>query len=441
MTNLSKAKSIAIVGSGVSGLVAGHILSRRNHVTVFEANNYLGGHTATVDVDIDGRTQAVDTGFIVYNDRTYPNFIQLLEQLGIEGQKTEMSFSVRNATSGLEYNGHNLNTLFAQRRNLLNFKFYRFIKEILRFNRLAKKTHPAELVDDEQTLADFLAQHRFDSYFSNNYILPMVAAIWSSSIKHSQDMPLRFFLQFFKNHGLLDITHRPQWYVVKGGSKSYIPALVEPIQELRLNTAVQSVSRVDGRVRLTVSENNAVHSQDFDEVVIACHSNQALQLLADPTPDEKNVLGKLNYANNEVVLHTDKNLLPRAPNAIASWNYWLDGNTDALPSLTYCMNVLQQLNTPSTVCVTLNKTKAIAAEKIMRKFIYSHPVFTSESIKAQQRRKYICGLRHTHFCGAYWYNGFHEDGVKSALDVCARFGENLQGPIVTGDSDEKKNGS
>jgi len=425
MGNYSVAKKIAIVGSGISGLVAGHLLSRKHHVTVFEANDYLGGHTATIEVKVDGKNLAVDTGFIVYNDRTYPNFIALLNQLGVASQKTQMSFSVHNEVNGLEYNGHNLNTLFAQRRNLLSLKFYRFIKEILRFNRLAKQTSLSEMNGSAHTLGEFLELHRFDNYFSTNYILPMVAAIWSSSIESSRQMPLRFFLQFFNNHGLLDIANRPQWYVVKGGSNSYIPPLVQPIQNIRKNAAVHSVLRSNGKVQVTFVEHGDTHVNDFDEIIMACHSDQALKILVDATEEEKSILGKIKYTNNEVVLHTDKTLLPTARNATASWNYWLDTNTSKLPSLTYSMNILQQLNTSSSVCVTLNKTEAIAPKKILRKFSYAHPVISQQAVEAQQQRKNICGQHHTHFCGAYWYNGFHEDGVKSALDVCERFGETL----------------
>ena len=247
----------------------------------------------------------------------------------------------------------------------------------------------------------------------------------SSSIDNSRDFPLRFFLQFFNNHGLLDITNRPQWYVIKGGSKSYIPALIKPVQDVRLAEPIESVRRTADGVEVTSNKLGTLKTDSYDDVIFACHSDQAMSLLADATAREKNILGKMRYRDNEVVLHTDPSLLPVAKRAHASWNYWIDKETDGLASLTYSMNILQGLKTDVPVCVTLNRTHAIAAEHILRTFCYAHPVFTADFIEAQAKREEICGKHNTHFCGAYWYNGFHEDGVKSALDVCARFGEAL----------------
>lgn len=418
-------KRIAIIGSGISGQTCGYLLSQTHHVTLFEGNDYLGGHTATVDIDIDGQKLAVDTGFIVFNERTYPNFIKMMSQIGVESKVTEMSFSVHNEASGLEYNGHNLDTLFAQRRNLLNPKFYRFIGEILRFNKLAKQfeTTPSkkELYDDASTIGNFLDEHGFSAYFSDNYILAMVAAIWSSSIKSCRDFPLKFFLQFFNNHGLLDITLRPQWYVIKGGSRSYISGLTRNIQDIRIHSPVQSVTRHGNQVEI-ISQHQ---SEMYDEVIFACHSDQALALLTDATAKENSVLGAIKYRNNQVVLHTDLQLLPTRKKAYASWNYWIDSNTHNVSSVTYNMNILQGIKTNTTLCITLNQTEKIDPNKILREFSYAHPVFTLDTLAAQQKRTEICGHNHTHFCGAYWYNGFHEDGVKSALDVCQRFGLNL----------------
>ncbi|MGY8861833.1 MAG: NAD(P)/FAD-dependent oxidoreductase [Pseudomonadales bacterium] len=399
-----KKKRIAIIGSGISGQTC-------------------GGHTATIDLDIDNKTVAVDTGFIVFNDRTYPNFIKLMKQVGIASKPTEMSFSVHNKASGLEYNGHNLDTLFAQRRNLLNPRFYYFIVEILRFNRLAKKANA--VIQNEQdtqgTLGEFLDQHGFSDYFATHYVLAMTAAIWSASINSCRNFPLEFFLRFLSNHGLLDIANRPQWYVIKGGSRSYIPKLTQSIQDIRLHSAVASVTRHDGHVDIT--SNNKIES--FDEVIFACHSNQALALLKDPSATESQVLGAIKYRKNDVVLHTDNSLLPTHKKTYASWNYCIDPQVDELPTLTYNMNILQGLKTEQDLCVTLNQTKRIDPQHILRRFTYAHPVFSLESIAAQNRRHTICGNNLTHFCGAYWYNGFHEDGVKSALDVCQRFGITL----------------
>ena len=419
-------KRIAIIGSGISGQTCGYLLSQQHQVTLFEANDYLGGHTATIDLDIDNKTLAVDTGFIVFNDRTYPNFIKLMKQVGIASKPTEMSFSVHNKASSLEYNGHNLDTFFAQRRNLLNPRFYYFIVEILRFNRLAKKENAVihdnqDEQDTQGTLGEFLDQHSFSDYFSTHYVLAMTAAIWSASINSCRDFPLQFFLRFLSNHGLLDIVNRPQWYVIKGGSRSYIPKLTQSIQDIRLSSAVASVTRHDGHVDIT--SNHKIES--FDEVIFACHSNQALALLTDPGTSESQVLGAIKYRNNDVVLHTDKSLLPTHKKAYASWNYCIDPQVDELPTLTYNMNILQGLKTEQDLCVTLNQTKRIDPQQILRRFTYAHPVFSVESIAAQSQRHTISGNNLTHFCGAYWYNGFHEDGVRSALDVCLRFGITL----------------
>jgi len=413
-------KRIAIIGSGISGQTCGYLLSKQHHVTLFEANQHLGGHTATIDLDIDDKTLAVDTGFIVFNDRTYPNFIKMMDQIGIKSKPTQMSFSVQNKTSGLEYNGHNLDTLFAQRRNLLKPRFYYFIIEILRFNKLSKQAN-ASGQTNLGTLGEFLDKHGFSDYFATHYVLAMTAAIWSASINSCRDFPLQFFLSFLSNHGLLDIANRPQWYVIEGGSRSYIKGLTQTIQDIRLNCAVQWVTRHHDHVEIT----SHVGTEVFDEVIFACHSDQALALLNDPSKEESKVLGAMQYRDNDVVLHTDKTLLPKRKKAYASWNYCIDPLVDELPTLTYNMNILQGLETKQDLCVTLNQTKRIDPEHILRQFTYSHPVFSLESIAAQGQRDTICGAGRTHFCGAYWYNGFHEDGVKSALDVCERFGLTL----------------
>ncbi|MDC1340662.1 FAD-dependent oxidoreductase [Oceanospirillaceae bacterium] len=416
----TKKKRIAIIGSGISGQTCGYLLSKQNEVTLFEANNHLGGHTATIDLDIEGKTLPVDTGFIVFNDRTYPNFIKMMDQIGITSKPTEMSFSVHNKATGFEYNGHSLNTLFAQRRNLLSPRFYSFIFEILRFNKMAKKAN-ASGETDLGTLGEFLDKHSFSDYFATHYVLAMTAAIWSASINSCRDFPLQFFLSFLTNHGLLDIANRPQWYVIEGGSRSYIKGLTQSIQDIRLGTPVQWVTRHCEHVEITSDKGTEV----FDEVIFACHSDQALHLLNDPSQQESKVLGAMKYRSNDVVLHTDKTLLPKRKNAYASWNYCIDPQVDELPTLTYNMNILQGLKTNQDLCVTLNQTQNIDPAHILRQFTYSHPVFSLESIAAQKQRHTICGDNLTHFCGAYWYNGFHEDGVKSALDVCQRFGVTL----------------
>lgn len=421
-------KRIAIIGTGISGLTCGHLLHKNNDITVFEANDYIGGHTATKDVSVNGREYAIDTGFIVFNDWTYPNFIRLLEKLGVASQPTEMSFSVKNPSDNLEYNGNTLNTLFAQRRNLLRPVFYRIILDILRFNALCKELHATQDMAriEGVTLGRFLQQHRFSEVFCYNYILPMCAAIWSATLNDIKGFPLQFFLQFFNNHGLLNITDRPQWYTLTGGSKQYIGPLTAGFQDrIQLNTPIKTVRRDTSGFEVTTSKGE---QHRFDEVILACHSDQALKMLESPSKAHEEILGGIPYKNNEVVLHTDSNLLPQRPLAWASWNYLLSGNQDefdAPTTLTYNMNILQRIQSDTTFCVTLNNTSAIDEDKILGRYDYAHPQFSQRSMNAQSRRLEICGVKGVHFCGAYWYNGFHEDGVRSALDVCQRFGETL----------------
>lgn len=412
-------KNIAIIGSGISGLTAGHLLHREHRITLFEAAHVLGGHTATVDVTLEGRHYAIDTGFIVFNDRTYPRFLRLLARTGIEGRPTEMSFSV--SRDGFEYNGHTLNTLFAQRCNLLRPRFWRLIAEILRFNRLGKE-HLKQGVAFEQALGDFLREQGFSDYFARHYILPMGGAIWSSTLADMRAFPLGFFLRFFEHHGLLDIHHRPQWYVIPGGSREYIAPLIKGWEEgIRLACPVQGVRRREKGVVLTTADGE----EAFDEVIFACHSDQALALLRDPDEAELSILGAMPYQRNDVWLHTDARLLPRSPRAWASWNYRLEEGDSAPPLVTYNMNILQGIDAPHTFCVTLNPGDRVDESCMLGRFVYEHPVFNMASLRAQGRRSEICGQRHTHFCGAYWYNGFHEDGVRSALDVAERFGGQL----------------
>ncbi len=410
---------IAVIGTGISGLTCGYYLHKNHAVTLYEANNYIGGHTATVDVEVNNRHYAVDTGFIVYNDKTYPNFIRLMDEIGITGIPTQMSFSVRNDAIGLEYNGHTISTLFAQRKNLLNIQFYRFIGEIVRFNYLAKKASVSS--QQEQTLGDFLQHHNFSQYFCKNYILPMGAAIWSSTLADMRSFPLKFFIQFFLNHGLLDITNRPQWRVIKGGSREYIAPLTRGFKDrIKLSSPVEKVQRIGPAVLITSNG----ETQKYDAVIFACHSDQALKLLAEPTIQESEILSALQYQSNQVTLHTDTSLLPKQKQAWASWNYLLSEEEvlnkeqeSQKPRLTYNMNILQHIQSDTTFCVSLNSDQAIRGEKILRQFSYDHPVFTTQALLAQQRKKEISGINNTWFCGAYWHNGFHEDGVKSALEA------------------------
>jgi len=412
-------KNIAIVGSGISGLTAGYLLSQHHNITLFEANDYLGGHTATVDISIDNRNYALDTGFIVFNNRTYPNFLKLLSRIGVNKQKTEMSFSVKHLLSGLEYNGHSINSLFAQRRNLLRPKFWRMVRDILRFN---KETVAALKRGDDLslTLGEYIAQNNYSDGFRDFYIIPMGAAIWSASTDVMMNFPLEFFLKFFNNHGMLSVDDRPVWRVLSDGSSAYIPKLIAPFKDrIRLNTPVTCISRTAQKVM--VHTKNQV--DEFDQVVLACHSDQALSMLETPTLQEQEILGAIPYQDNEVVLHTDTRLMPERKLAWAAWNYHIPQRCSEHAMLTYNMNILQSFEqAPETFLVTLNRSSEIDPEQIIEKYRYAHPVFTQDGVAAQKRHAEISGHNRTHYCGAYWFNGFHEDGVNSGLRVAERFG-------------------
>lgn len=414
-------RRIAVVGSGIGGMAAAWYLSSRHRVTLFEAADRLGGHTATVDVTLEGRDYAIDTGFIVFNDWTYPHFQRLMSRLEVPAQPTEMSFSVHETARDFEYNGHTLASLFAQRRNLLRPSFYRLLRDILRFNREATQALESGRLDPSMTLGEWLAANAYGEAFQRRYLLPMGAAIWSGSLQELRDFPLQFFVRFFRNHGLLSVNDRPQWYTLVGGSRRYIPALTAPYAErIRLSTPVRGIRRLVDGVELRTDAG----SERFDEVVLACHADQALALLEDPTPAEREVLTALPYQDNEVVLHTDTRLLPRRRRAWASWNYRLDGrNEDQRISVTYDMNILQRLEAPHTFCVTLNDSDAVDPTKVLGRFTYAHPQFTLAGEAAKARHAEISGAAfRTHYCGAYWRNGFHEDGVWSALRVAHALG-------------------
>jgi predicted NAD/FAD-binding protein len=413
---------IAIIGSGISGLTAAYLLNRQHDISVFEASDWVGGHTHTVDVQVDGRHYAIDTGFIVFNDWTYPNFIELLNQLGVTYQPTEMSFSVCDPVSGVEYNGNTLNSLFAQRRNLLSPPFWGMLRDILRFNREAVDDLQQQRIASDLSLGSYLQQRGYGERFIQHYIVPMGAAIWSMSLADMLNFPLQFFLRFFKNHGLLSVTDRPQWQVIKGGSSSYVAPLSASFAErIHLQCPVQRVER-DAR---GVTVHSSAGSERFDKVVFACHSDQALQLLAEPSATEQQILGALPYADNDVVLHTDTRLLPKRPLAWASWNYRLGGPTSQPAALTYNMNILQGLQSDTTFCVSLNQTAAIDPSKILARYTYAHPQYSLAGVAAQARWEELLGANHSYFCGAYWANGFHEDGVVSGLRVARAFGEAL----------------
>jgi len=409
---------IAIIGSGISGLVAAYRLRESHDITLFEANDYIGGHTNTVDVDFQGDRQTIDTGFIVFNDRTYPNFEKLLDELGIESVPTSMSFSVSCSRSGLEYNGSSLNGLFAQRLNLARPRFYRMLGDILRFNRSAPR-HLYEGEIDAMTVGDYLRLHGYGEEFTQYYLLPMGAAIWSCPTGTFADFPIRFVIEFYEHHGLLSLKNRPQWRTIQGGSRSYVEAMTESFRHrIRLQTPIEQVRRGHEYVELAYGPGRR---ERFDEVIFACHSDQALRILADPSPVERELLGAFPYSDSVAVLHTDESVLPQHKRAWASWNYHLRTDQAESATVTYNMNELQHLLSPHIYCVTLNETDRIDPKKVIRRIRYSHPIFTINRRAAQGRHPEVIRQNRTSFCGAYWGNGFHEDGVRSALAVCSAF--------------------
>jgi uncharacterized protein len=411
---------IAVIGAGIAGNVAARGLFREHEVTVFEAGAHVGGHSHTHHVEIDGQVLAVDTGFIVFNDETYPRFSALLAELGVASRATSMCFSVRNEVSGLEYSSATINTLFAQRRNLLRASFHRMWREILRFNRHASGLGEGQL-DHDTTLGEYVREQRFSAEFVDDYLLPMASAIWSAAPADIGAMPARFLIGFFRNHGMLSVNRRPQWRTICGGSERYVAQLVAPFRaRIHLRTPVAGVRRTGHAVQLRLASGETRH---FDRVFFACHSDQALALLEDASPAERAVLGAISYQENEVVLHTDTRLLPKRRLAWAAWNYHVPPEPTGRVCVTYNMNILQGLQSAQTLCVTLNRTAAIEPARILRRLAYQHPVFTREAIAAQARWSEINGVNGTYYCGAYWRYGFHEDGVVSAetaLDCFAR---------------------
>lgn len=408
---------IAIIGAGVSGLTAAYRLQPQHEITLFEANDYLGGHANTVEVEWQGERQVIDTGFIVFNDWTYPKFIELLDELQIPSHETSMSFSVRCDAANLEYNGSSLNGLFAQRRNLLRPSFYRMLRDVMRFNRDAPALVLKSPVLDETPVGEFLARHRYSREFADHYLLPMGAAIWSCPLGTFAQFPIRFIIEFFQNHGLLSVRHRPTWRTIKGGSREYVARMAQRFSDrVRLSTPIRKVQRSASEVLVTPTSGPA---EQFDHVVFACHSDQALRMLGDPTATEQVVLAEFPYERNIAVLHTDEAVLPQRRRAWASWNYRLTGNpAQPAATVTYQMNMLQHLQSQHTYNVTLNSEADIDPAKVLRRFEYHHPIFTVRRAAAQVRQQELINVNRSSYCGAYWGNGFHEDGVVSALRVC-----------------------
>jgi len=412
---------IAVIGTGISGMTSAHLLSEDHEVVVYEANDYVGGHTNTLDISLDGQQYAVDTGFIVFNEKTYPNFVKLMKRLGISWQNSLMSFSVQCEKTGLEFSPRTFNSLFIQRRNLLRPSFYRMLWDVMRFKRDSEAL--LETDDYGLSLAAFLTGKGYSHAFVQHFIIPMGEAIWSADPVKFNEFPARYFAQFFKNHGFLNVKGQPQWLTIKGRSRQYIKPMTQSFADrIRLNCPVESVQRYPDYVE--IQPKNGV-AEKFDQVVIATHSDQALALLDDPTDAEKNILGVIPYQENQAVLHCDETLLPSKKVAWASWNYHIPKEDLGRVAVTYDMNILQSIGAPKELCVSLNLEKAIDPAKIFRVILYHHPVYTRESLAARHRHQEINGVNRTYYAGAYWGYGFHEDGVVSALEVCKHFGKTL----------------
>ncbi len=414
---------IAIVGAGVSGLVCAHMLNREHEIVVFEAEDRAGGHANTVHVETESGAYDIDTGFIVFNDRNYPGFEALLRELGVASQPSQMSFGVSDGED-FEYNGASPNGLFAVRRHALTPSFQRMIADLVRFNGRARELLASER---QPSLRGWLEQGGYSRAFVERLIVPQASAVWSADPEQMWSLPARFLLEFFENHGMLSFAGRPRWRTVTGGSRRYVEALIAPWRErLRLSCPVSRVSRADDHVKVTVPGGAP---ERFDAVVFATHSDEALSLLEDPSDLERELLGAIPYQPNEAVLHTDRSLLPRRRRAWASWNYHLGAADSGRATVTYHMNRLQSLRAETEFCVTLNRTEAIDPAQVLASFQYAHPVYTRAGVAAQARYDQISGRNRTHYCGAYWGFGFHEDGVRSARRVASELGASRTRPV------------
>lgn len=413
-------RRVAVIGSGISGLSTAYTLSPSAKVTLFEAGDYFGGHTHTVDVTLEGITHGVDTGFLVFNERTYPNLIRLFAELGVETSLSDMSFSVKSPGAGLEWSGSNLNSVFAQRRNLVSPRFWRMLADIVRFNKLCTSIAERQAEDAlQQPIGDFLAEHHFSAAFREGYFLPMIACIWSCPAEQMLRFPMATMIRFCHNHGLIQVADRPRWFTVKGGARHYVDKMLPRIADARLNTPVEGVRRSGDSVLIRTRAG----TEAFDEVVMACHSDQSLALLGeDATADERAVLGAIRYHRNRAVLHTDTSVLPTRPLAWAAWNYERAGDAGRERSavcLHYLLNRLQPLPFKTQVVVSLNPVTEPAPGSVHGEFDYAHPVFDLEAIAAQARVPSLQGRAHTWFCGAWTRYGFHEDGLMSGLAVAS----------------------
>jgi uncharacterized protein len=409
---------IAVIGAGISGMAAAYFLSRKHEVSLFEKDDRLGGHTHTHTIETSRGTRPVDTGFIVYNERTYPNLVRLFRELRVEAFNSDMSFGVTCHRTGFEYSSRGLAGFFADKRNIFRSGHFRLMAEIMRFNRVSAaslKTNTAS----EMTLGEYADHHQFHSDFLNRYLYPMTSAIWSTSVGDIQKYPADALLRFFSNHGLLGINTHPQWKAVRGGSHQYIAPLIAPYwKRIYTGVSLAAVSRTEDGIVLRFRDR---HAMMFDFAVMACHAPEALTLLEVPSARERQILSALQTSANRIKLHTDSTVLPRRRAARASWNYHLNAGT-ASATVTYHMNRLQSLDTPEDYLVTLNDTNTVKDSAVLKQLTYNHPLYTAEAIKAQRRWSEISNTDRIHYCGAYWFNGFHEDGLNSALRVARAFG-------------------
>ena len=411
---------IAIIGSGISGLTSAYLLHKKHDITLFESNNYIGGHTNTITVNDENNNQLnVDTGFIVYNNDTYPNFVKILNKLKVETQPSTMSFSLSCERSGMEYGTGNLKALFGNKSNIISFQFYTLLFGIFTYFKKAK-TFLKHNNDFSYTVLDFIKSAKINNYTYEKFILPMASAIWSTNFDEIEQMPAKYLFEFYKNHDLLSINPSKKWRVIKGGSKQYVSKLIKPFDNrIRINSKVHSIKRAKNTIYLKTNHNE---KEEFNAVILACHSDQALKILEDSTNQEKEILANIPYQLNQAILHTDTSVLPKNKKMWSSWNSYIPKEQNSNVSLTYNMNILQSIKSKNTFCVSINMENNINPSKIIKKINYSHPTFNKKSVFAQSQKNKISGIKNTYFAGAYWRYGFHEDGVLSALDVCKNFG-------------------
>ena len=410
---------IAVIGSGISGLSAAHYLSKKNKVDLFEKEDHFGGHSYTIDVKDNNNHVPVDIGFIVFNFKTYPNFVKFLNENGIEIEKSNMSFSVSVKETEIEYCGKGLFGIFSNKKNLLNFDFFKMFFEIIKFY---KKSNNLKNIEENLTLDDFLKREKMSKYFINYHIIPMVSAIWSMPPYEAKQMPLKFFLKFFQNHGLFNLKNRPQWYTIKNRSRTYVKKILETISgEYYKNYRINKISRLSNGVKVYYGGNNEFF--DYDKVVIATHADEALSLITDPTPEEKSILANFKYKNNIAIIHTDETLMPKNKKAWSSWNSSVNKENTSETSITYWLNLLQNLKTNKNIFLSLNPFLKIDPKKIISKVKFTHPYYDKEALENQNRLKNIQNKKNLLFCGSYFGYGFHEDGIKSSLEMIKSFND------------------